>query len=355
MAGRPGRRTRAVRRQVRRWSGQPWCGSAAIAGRAETASRSGTSAGTSRRATTLVRPAVARRTTRPRSAGTRRQVGQRVAPTRLDEGAGDVVSEGGDRLGPLAGAPLEGDDQVGDVGTVPGGGGVQRTSAAELGQGALVDAASGDDDLGRHPRGPQGPDDLVQLVTRGVHRDHPGSGGARHLRSSRGALGPHLDGADDVTAGLQEAGPQREDTVALLLVPGVQLEERAVEVVAGPLAEHVGLLPVLLGTAEHAAPVRRQGARRGRPRRPPRARRRGRRTEGRPGRRRRSWSRRARRRRLRAGRWRHRGAPGRTPSPRSPSPSRRGRGPGPAPVAGRRAVGCPGRAGRPGRPPARRR
>ena len=47
-------------------------------------------------------------------------------------------------------------------------------------------------------------------------------------------------------------GPQREDTVARLLVAGDQLEQRAVEVAAGPLAEHVGLLPVLLGTAEHA-------------------------------------------------------------------------------------------------------
>ena len=101
----------------------------------------------------------------------------------------------------------------------------------------------------------QGADDLVQLVTGGVHRDDPGPGHAGDQGTGGGALRPHLDRAGDVATGLGEAGTQGEHGVAGLLLVGDQLEQAAVEVAPRPLAQHVGLLPGALGTTQHARPV----------------------------------------------------------------------------------------------------
>ena len=218
----PGSRTRAGAPEERlQWSGQPWWGSAAIAGSAATASRSGTSVGTSRRATTLVRPAAARRTTRPRSDGHGRQVGTALAPARVDECARDVVPEGGDGVG--AARPVPRSRATTRSGTSA------RCQAAAAYSGPPRPARPG---CARRRRGRR-------------RRSRPAPARARRARTiscswwpvactaitrapetratraaARGALGPYLDRSGDVPPASRKPARKREDAVALLLVAG---------------------------------------------------------------------------------------------------------------------------------------
>ena len=136
----------------------------------------------------------------------------------VDEQAGHLVAEGGDRVGPRSRAAFEGDDEVGHVRAVPGRGGVHRAAAAQVDQRPLVHTATDDDDVGGDAGRVQGADDLVQPVTGGVHRDDPGPGHPGDQGTGGGALGPHLDRAGDAATGLGEAGTQGEDGVAGLLL-----------------------------------------------------------------------------------------------------------------------------------------